>query len=323
VKDWLAHARRERAPASMIAATLACVAVMAALHAAWAVTGADGWLTAFSLLISAFLVAAAALSVALALAARRFFGPGDPLRLVWSVLVAAAVVRLTGHVLSHVVPHWGPLVEMPVTEEMLAAIVRAGRVVSGPLHMALVAVALGSVLRVCRRLGLLVRPTAFDALLVAATALFAAQFLRDLVAWRASAHAPAGVLETITWTSDPLLALLLAEAIVIRRAALAMGASYVSWCWGSFAAAIFLTSVGDVGVWLDARGYVTWPWRSIFWYAWPLAEMAWALGPAWQLVACRSAQRVEMRPRSDDRWAQPAPPVEAIVHRFTPVRGRR
>lgn len=323
MKDWLAHARRERAPAAMIAATLACLAAMAALHAGWAVTRAGGWLTAFGLLVSAFLVAAAALSLVLALAARRYFGPGDPLRLAWSVLAAAALVRLAGHVLAHVLPRWGPVVDMPVTGETLAAVVAAGRVVSGPLHMALVAIGLGAVLRVCRRFGLLARPTVFDAILVAATALFALQFLRDLAAWRASAHAPAGVLEAIAWTSDPLLALLLAEAIVIRRAALTMGASYVSWCWGSFAAAIFLTSVGDVGVWLDARGAVTWPWRSLFWYAWPLAEMAWALGPAWQLIASRSAQRVEMRAWSDEAPARPAPPAEAIVHRFTPVRGRR
>jgi hypothetical protein len=297
MRHWVTdvgHADQTRLPRFMILAMLACVGLMAMFHLGWIFTGRDAWMIGFRVVSSGFLVATAALSAGLARGARRFFMQADPLRLAWSLLLVAAVVRLTGHVIAHVLP-LAPLADrFSFDPDTLRQLSHAGLIVSGPVHMALVAVALATVVRLCARLGLLVRPSRVDILLAGVIGLFAVQFLRDLMIWRSDASAPAGMLDAIGWASDPLLALLLIEAMIIRRAAVAMGAGYVTRCWGAFAAAIFLTSVGDVGFWAEARGYVSWPWRSVFWYVWPIAEAAWALGPAWQLVACRAAQQIEL-----------------------------
>lgn len=297
MKRWLTdgtNAGQTRLPRVMVLAAVACVGLMATLHLGWIVSGDDAWMAAFQVFTSAFLVVTAALSAGLAWGARRFFIPSDPLRLAWSILLAAAIVRLAGHVIAHVLPLGSPAGRVSFDPATLGQLSHAGLIVSGPVYLALIAVALASVVRLCARLGLLARPSRFDILLAGVIGFFAVQFLRDLMIWRTGASAPAGLLDVIGWASDPLLALLFVEAVIIRRAAVEMGAGYVTRCWGAYAAAIFLTSIGDVGFWAEARGYVTWPWRSAFWYVWPLAEMAWALGPAWQLVACRTAQRVEM-----------------------------
>ena len=298
MKRWLTGdpaAGETRVPRVMVLATVVSVGLMAVLHFTWIVSGADRWVISFQLFTSGFLVVTAGLSAGLAGAARRFFVPADPLRLTWSLLLVAAIVRVAGHVIAHVLP-LAPFTGSPSFDSAtIERLSHAGRIISGPVCMALVAVALASVVRLHARLGLLVRPSRFDVVVAGTIGLFAVQFVRDLMIWRADATAPAGLLDMIGWASDPLLALLFVQAVILRRSAVEMGAGHVSRCWGAFAVAIFLTSVGDVGLWADAHGYVTWPWRSVFWYAWPLAEMAWALGPAWQLVACRTAQRVEMR----------------------------
>lgn len=70
-----------------------------------------------------------------------------------------------------------------------------------------------------------------------------------------------------------------------------MGAGMVARVWGTFATAIFLTTLGDLGVWAEAHQYLRWPLTSLVWYVWPAVEAAWAMGPAWQVIACRTAEQ--------------------------------
>jgi len=70
-----------------------------------------------------------------------------------------------------------------------------------------------------------------------------------------------------------------------------MGWGLISRYWGSFAAAIALTALGDVGAWLTWSGFLTWPYNSIGWYVWFPAAAAYVLGPAYQAEALRRANR--------------------------------
>ncbi len=166
-----------------------------------------------------------------------------------------------------------------------------------------------------------------DLALIGGVGLFALRFLYDLAQWRASAASAAAtstvaatgsvmstmLLDVVSWTSDPLLAILLLEAILIRRAAVRMGAGYLSQLLGAIfirrdaarglAAATSraagarsppgssLTSLGDIGFWALANGHIVWPWSSailVHLATSPTPRSPWA--PAWQVVACRTAR---------------------------------
>lgn len=60
---------------------------------------------------------------------------------------------------------------------------------------------------------------------------------------------------------------------------------------GGFSLGIFLTSLGDIGIWATSHNYLPWPYSSITWYVWFLASAAYVLGPAYQVEACRRAYR--------------------------------
>jgi hypothetical protein len=100
-----------------------------------------------------------------------------------------------------------------------------------------------------------------------------------------------GLHAIISWASDPLLCVLLVEAILIRRSAANLGWGLVSRCWMCFTAAIFLTSVGDIGLWAWSRGYLSHYLEVASWYVWFLASAAYVLGPAYQYQAILRAVR--------------------------------
>ena len=54
---------------------------------------------------------------------------------------------------------------------------------------------------------------------------------------------------------------------------------------GAFTAAIFLTSVGDIGLWASARGFIPFGMQAAFWYVWYPATACFAAAPACQLQA--------------------------------------
>lgn len=298
----------EQMPLVLVLGVAVYLVTAATLHVTWILTADDAWILAFRSVNGLFLMAYAAIGVVQTVGALRLFRARDPLRVVWMLLVVASIVRLAGHVLTN------GIAPVPQASDGLAAL---GRVIAGPGYMALLAFALAGVVRLYRRLGLMAWLTRLDLALIAAVCLFALQFIFDLFRWRAHGLVPATLLQAMAWTSDPLLAVLLLEAIVIRRAAVQMGAGYlsllldaflirrdaalfggvhVSRCWGAYAAGIFLTTLGDAGIWAQTHGYLHWPWTSLLWYVWPLAETAFAIAPGWQILACHAARRCEASP---------------------------
>ncbi len=141
------------------------------------------------------------------------------------------------------------------------------------------------VLKVCRQNGILGRLRAIDILLLSIGVAYTADFFATVVFAPSMGVRTTSVEKIMRWTSDPLLCILLLQAILIRRSVANMGWGLIARCWLSFTAAIFLTSVGDIGLWASAKGYLPYFLEIASWYVWFLASAAYALGPSYQLQA--------------------------------------
>ncbi len=70
-----------------------------------------------------------------------------------------------------------------------------------------------------------------------------------------------------------------------------MGWGLIPRCWLAFTAAIFLTSLGDMGLWAVTEGYLPPAPVALSWHIWFVAAACFALGPAYQLQAIVQATR--------------------------------
>jgi hypothetical protein len=246
-------------------------------YLAWIATGNDLWLAYFFDFQGAlFFLLCDFIGFWLSLAVWRKLSPGDAMKTAWSLISLSFVLRVICDILTQL---------LGINSSLL------GQVIGGPGAMILLAGGLLVALRVYRRLGMLARLTLLDYILVGAVATYTLRFTYDLLRWQSDA--PVSLLKAINWLSDPLLSLLLFEAIFIRRSVIRMGPGLISRCWGAFTAGIFFTSVGDMGLWAVAQGYLNWPQSSITWYIWFLASAAYALGPAYQAQAmCRASKEL-------------------------------
>lgn len=198
----------------------------------------------------------------------------------WALILLSFVCRFSGDLLTHA-----------LSVNSNQALKEIGQVIGGPGSMVLLAGGLLLVLRVYRRLGMLARLMPFDYALLVAVIGYTLLFTYDLLRWLGESPAPVTTLKAINWLSDPLLSLLLFEAIFIRRSVIQMGSGLISRCWGAFTAGIFFTSMGDMGIWAVSQGYLQWPQSAGAWYVWFLASAAYALGPAYQAKAMSHATK--------------------------------
>jgi hypothetical protein len=259
--------------------------------AVWAATGEERFLRSFfdgpglSLLI-----ALPAVELGFSILALCSFGPGEPLRRGWFLIASSSGCRLAGALASQIFGGhswlnplaWGGWVGDP------GPIRGLGLAMGGPLWMALLAAGLWLVLRVYRRLGVWARLKWIDWVAVAITAGFAAFELSQVLrALQAGKHLTP--LQIADLANDPLLSLLVLEALLIRRSVLAMGHGLVARCWGAFATGILLTCLGSIGMWATHSGHLRWAPAGLTWYVWFPAAAAFALGPLYQTIAVRRA----------------------------------
>src|SRR5581483_861355 len=63
-------------------------------------------------------------------------------------------------------------------------------------------------------------------------------------------------------------------------------------CWflRRFSFCVFLTALGNIGIWATNYGYLPWPWSALIWYLWLPAAAAFARAPAFQLEVIRNAR---------------------------------
>jgi hypothetical protein len=245
---------------------------------------------------SLFFIICAAAELWLAWNAFRQFLPDEPMRMAWMLIAFASFYRFAGHLFSKILnseSYLNPifLALGPQDKSLYQTCEQFGLLVGGPLSMAVLAIGLFLILRILRRLGILSRLCLIDFLLISAVAVFTIRQAYEIVQWVRATPAPFDLFKMLSWPSDLLLSILLIEAILIRRSAADSGWGLLAKSWGAFSIGIFITSLGDIGLWATSHSYLPWPYSSITWFVWFLASAAFALGPAYQVEACRRAYR--------------------------------
>jgi hypothetical protein len=243
-----------------------------------------GWY--FSVLGSIFFLVMTAIECCLAIVCRSWFDSDEPMRLAWGMIACAGLARLAGLLLRVIYDghlpwgYWHRLSQPP--SGLFVNLNQLGLVVGGPLSMAFLAVGLGRVLGIQRKFHLLRSLTRGDKALLALVLVFSVSQLS--INLPLLGHHPS-LGTVLLWLSDPLLFLLLIEAILVRRSVIRMGQGLVAKCWGMFVLAIVITSAGDAAIWAGNRNLLSESVTALSWYIWFVAAAAFASAPAYQLAA--------------------------------------
>jgi hypothetical protein len=241
----------------------------------------------------AFFILMASAETFLAHQARRQFAATEPMHATWTMVFLGACCRLTGAALVQVLSvdiAWNPLVMLKVFDLVRSRTLRdIGLVVGGPAAMAFLAVGLRRLIVLKRRLGISSALTGWDRLLIAGIVVFTAHQIFEMSVMLRNNRSAANLTQVLLWLSDPLLALLLIQAVSIRRWVLNLGDGLVSRCWGMMAAGVAFTSAGDAVLWAESYGWVPAVLSPIGWFVWFFAATAYACAPCYQLEATRQA----------------------------------
>jgi hypothetical protein len=282
---------------SILWLTAVHMAVSALIFIIWRITGDNVLIELFfKYQGSLFFMICAAAEMWLAWNAFGQFSQGEPLRAAWLLITLASLYRFIGYFFSQILgaeSYLNPLFLVFGSHDstFYLRFKNYGIFIAGPLNLAVLAGGLFLILRVLHRLRFLSRLRLFDYFLIAAVAIFTIRQVYEIMAWIRLTQARYDLYKALGWASDPLLSILLIEAILIRRSAIETGHGLLSRSWGAFSLGIFLTSLGDIGIWATSHNYLPWPYSSIAWYVWFLASAAYALGPAYQVEAYRRAFR--------------------------------
>ena len=240
----------------------------------------------FSALGTPFFLVMTSTECCVAIICRSWFDSDEPMRLAWGMIACAALARLAGVLLRAVsdghLP-WGGWRHFSLPPgSLFANLSQLALVIGGPLSMAFLAVGLSQVLRIQRRFRLVGSLTHGDkALLFLVVAFSISQLAINLPLL--AKYPSLGTI--LLWMSDPLLSILLIEAILVRRSVIRMGQGLVAKCWGMFVLAIVITSIGDAALWADNPGFLSSSMTALSWYIWFVAAAAFASAPAYQLAA--------------------------------------
>jgi hypothetical protein len=263
-------------------------------YALWRSTGNDRWIEEFFRVPGALLIVSlAGVQLSFSLLVLREFSPEQPMRKAWRLIAISAGFDLAGSICIQVLSvhsALNPLTAMAWWDGSTATSLRYfGLVLGGTFRYALLAAGLAWALRVYRRSGLLARLTAFDWSLLTLVGIYMALEIRDVAEASRSNWHPSTVM-VLGWPTDPLLWLLLAEAMLLYRSVHQMGAGWIGRCWKAFSLGIFLVMLGDVCIWATSQGFLPWPWSSVGWLVWLPAAAAFALAPVYQYEAIHYAR---------------------------------
>ena len=264
------------------------IGMAAYLH--FLITGSYRYLNWFFLIFGTlfFLLTTAAESF-LALECRAGFDSDEPMRMAWTFIALASLARLTGAVVISL-DHWHLVSILGSTSSGLAAIFPEGltqisTVISGPLSMIFLAIALGRILKIQRQFGVLRGLMYSDVVLISLIAAFLLGETVLIVRYLGPSYGRPSLMKVLLWLSDPLLALLLVEAVMIRRSVIRVGHGLISQCWEMYVIAIVTTLAGDASIWAVSENLLSPPFIALTWYIWFFAAAAFASAPAYQLAA--------------------------------------
>jgi len=277
-------------PWLVAAITAAHLAIALVVAAAAALTGKGALFADFLRYPGAlFLVGANAIGFWLSWRCWQQFSRSDLLRQAWLLITWAAGAQWLGALLTQVFgayTHLNPLMYTSTGSPApaIALFGRVGLLMNGPFQMTLLACGLSFVLRAYRRSGLFPHLARWIWLLGAALVLYTVHEATLVQALLETGHVRGGF-QILGWPSDPLLIVLLFEALCILRPVLGTGWGLIAKCWGAFAAGIALHAAGDILLWAAWEGSPPELARTLGWFAWFLAGAAYTLGPVYQLEA--------------------------------------
>ena len=151
--------------------------------------------------------------------------------------------------------------------------------------MIFLAIALSRVLQIQRKFGVLRGLTHIDWVLIALIAACMFGEVANILRYLRPPYPPPSLTEAILWLSDPLLSLLLVQAVLIRRSVIRVGLGLLSQCWEMYAIAVVTTLAGDASIWASGKGLLSEPLIALSWYIWFFSAAAFASAPAYQLAA--------------------------------------
>lgn len=256
------------------------------------VTGSYRYLNLYFLVLGTlFFLLTTAVEFFLAVECRAGFEADEPMRTAWGFIALASLARFTAAALISL-DHWRFASLPGGTTSVLAVILprglpQIGAVIGGPLAMVFLAIALSRVLKIQRQLGVLRNVRSTDlfviALIVAVMLVEAANIVRYL----GPSYQPPPLTKAILWLSDPLLGLLLVQAVLIRRSATRVGLGLISQCWSMYVMGIITTLIGDASIWAIGEERLPEKLVALTWYIWFFAAAAFASAPAYQLAAMK------------------------------------
>lgn len=232
------------------------------------------------------------------------------LRTAWVFIAFAAIARAVGAMMRVLTFAHLPLKQLAWTQARpfgpFEDIMQLGTIIGSPLAMCFLAVGLALILAELRKRRIGAPLTRFDIGLIFLILCFSVSQL-FIILPLFKTHQNLGV--ELLWSTDPLLLLLLVEAVVIRRAMIRLGDGFFARCLGMYVLGIVVTSAGDAAIWADWHGLLTPAITTLSWYIWFVAAAAFTSAPAYQMAAI--AETIEMRERQHGslEGAAPAPPA--------------
>lgn len=260
-------------PAWILRSFILFLSIGLALWLQWLAGGSLSPLVGYTRYVGDFyLISCAGVELYFSVFAWRQFSREQPMWLAWGFMAAGSGARFSGTILAHWIAAEGRARDI-------------GIMLAGPFALFLLALALAVVLNVYHGMGWRAPLKAVDGFAIFAIALFTARQVWEVIV--IVGGRPRSPAAGVNWATDPLLCILLVEALLLWRRAAAMKGGYVASCWQAYSVAIAITALGNAGLWVTNWNYLPWPWSSITWFVWFPAAAAFAIGPACQFEAIR------------------------------------
>lgn len=242
---------------------------------------------------AAYFLAVSGAAACFAYQVRIQFDFNEPMHLTWTLVFLNGCCQFAGLACSQVFSPdnaWNPLIWLgALTPQRSRALHDIGLVMSSPLAMVVLAFGLGRVLIVKRRLALVGQLTVKDRMFIGAVLIFTADQLFEIGRMLTYNRAAVNATQVLLWFTDPALAVLLIQAVSIRRLVIHLGNGLVARCWWMMAAGVLCTSAGNAFMWAENYGMIPQMLSPLGWFIWFFPVTAFACAPCYQLDAVRQA----------------------------------